>query len=298
MAAKLGATGQRLELGTQMRHLRENCPPTETDRVKGMTRKEAVRGLKGLSEATLGRIESGEANFRRNVGNLRTLLKRYGVVDEELIQQLVELNRDAPGEDWLTQYRSFMPTGMPHYVGLEAEAIVITAYHPTLVYGLLQTERYAKALLEAHRPVEDTTAESVKRNLELRMERKERVLRPKDRDPARLRIILGEAALRIPYGDDDVMREQYREIAGLAREDHISLQVMPFRRGYRSTNDFTILNLGSLPARVQTDNAWGAVSTSDKTREVDRFTRRFDAMVGVALGVEETIELLEALAKG
>ncbi|MFJ2247489.1 helix-turn-helix domain-containing protein [Streptomyces sp. NPDC094461] len=298
MAAKLGPTGRRLELGMQMRHLRENCPPVEEDRKKGMTRREAVRGLNGLSEATLSRIEAGEINFRRNVGNQRALLKRYNVTDQELIDQLVELNRDAPGEDWLTQYRSFMPTGMPHYVGLEGEAIAITAYHPTLVYGLLQTKGYAKALLEAHRPVEDTTAESVRRNLELRMQRKERVLRPENRDPARLRIILGEAALRIPYGDDEVMREQYMEIIDLAGEDHVSLQVMPFRRGYRSTNDFTILNLGGLPSRVQTDNAWGAVSTSDKPREVDRFARRFDAMVGVALGVEETIDFMKKLAKG
>ncbi|MGV9318237.1 DUF5753 domain-containing protein [Streptomyces sp. NPDC003660] len=287
-----------MELGIQMRQLRENCPPTEKDRVKGMTRKEAVKGMKGISEATLGRIEGGEINFRRNIGNLRTLLKRYSVTDLELIEQLVELNREAPGEDWVTQYRGFMPTDMPHYVGLEAEAIAITAHHPLLVYGLLQTERYAKALLETHRPVEDTTAESVLRNVEVRMERKERVLRPDGRDPARLRIILGEAALRTPYGDEDVMREQYQEIISLAQRDHISLQVMPFRRGYRSNNDFTILNLGSLPPRVQTDNAWGAVSTSDKPREVDRFSRRFDAMVGVALGVEETIAFLEELAKG
>ncbi|MCP9987771.1 MULTISPECIES: helix-turn-helix domain-containing protein [Streptomyces] len=298
MAARLGATGRRLELGIQLRQLRENCPPVEKERAKGMTRKEAVRGLKDISEATLARIENGEINFRRNLGNLRALLKRYSVTDPELVDQLVELNREAPGEDWLTQYVRFMPTGMPHFVGLEAEAVTITAYHPTLVYGLLQTERYAKALLETHRPVEDTTAESVKRNLEIRMQRKHRVLHPENRAPARLRIILGEAALRIPYGDEDVMREQYREIIRLTQEEHVSVQVMPFRRGYRSTNDFTILNLGSLPSRVQTDNAWGAVSTSDKPREVDRFSRRFDAMVGVALGVEETIDFLERLAEG
>ena len=91
--------------------------------------------------------------------------------------------------------------------------------------------------------------------------------------------------------------KQDPEIIKLAREDHISIQVLPFKRGSRSTNDFTILDLGELPARVQTDNAWGAASTSDKRREVDRFTRRFDAMVGVALSLEATIEFLEELAR-
>ncbi|MFE1959891.1 helix-turn-helix domain-containing protein [Streptomyces sp. NPDC059479] len=295
MAARRGATGRRLELGIQLKQLRENCPPVEEGRARGMTRRAAVQGLKALSEASLARVENGELNFRRNVGDLRALLKRYKVSDDELIEQLIELNREAPNEDWLPQYRSFMPAGMPHFVGLEAEATQINAYHPTVVYSSLQTESYARALFEVQRPVEDTTSEFIQRNVELRMERKKRVLTREE--PVRLRIILGEAALRIPVGGDEVMREQYFEIAKLAKQDHVSVQVLPFKRGYRATNDFTILDLGDLPARVQTDNAWGGVSTSDKPREVDRFTRRFNTMVGLALGLSDTIEFLEDLAR-
>lgn len=294
VAKKRGATGRRLELGVQLKHLRDNCPPVEEGRTRGMTRKAAVRGLRALSEASLLRIEKGELNFRRGVGDLRALLKRYAVTDEELIEQLVQLNREAPNEDWLTQYRAFMPAGMPHFVGLEAEAEVIHAYHPTVIFGLLQTEAYARALFEVQRPVEDTTAEFVQRNVELRMERKKRVLG----QDVKLHVILGEAALRTPVGDRDVMREQYQEIIKLAREEHVSVQILPFKRGYRSTHDFIILDLGEpLPMRVQTDNSWGAISTSDKPREVDRFTRRFQAMVGVSLGLEATIEFLEELAQ-
>jgi hypothetical protein len=296
VGAKRGASGRRLELGIQLRQLRENCPGVERVGAKGMTRREAVRGLPQLSEATLARIEKGELNFRRNVGNLRTLLKRYGVTDQDLVDELVELNRETSNEDWLTGYRSFMPPGMPHFVGLEAEAVAITAYHPTVVYSVLQTPAYAQALYETGRPVEDMTAEFIQRNVELRMERKRRVL--KREEPVRLRVILGEAALRVPVGDDEVMREQYEEIVRLAGLDHVSIQLLPFRRGYRSHHDFRILRLGDgLPARVQTDNAWGAVSASDKPREVERFTRRFDAMVGLALGVEDTITFVKELAR-
>ncbi|MFF0481944.1 helix-turn-helix domain-containing protein [Streptomyces sp. NPDC004435] len=298
MAAKVGPSGRRLELGIQLRTLRENCPPVEPGRVKGMTRKEAIRGLKEMSEAKLARIEGGESNFRRNVGDLKALLRRYEVTDPELEDYLVELNRESPKEEWLTTHTRFLPAGMPHYLGLEAEAIGIIAYHPMLVYVLLQTEEYARALLETHRPVEDTTAESVRNKLEVRMERKHRVFHPPGREPARLRIILGEAALRIPYGGKEVMRAQYREIIRLAELDHVSIQVLPFGPGYRSTHDFAILDLGELPSRVQIDNAWGAISTTDKPREVDRFQRRFDTMVGLAFGVEKTIEFLHELAKG
>ncbi|MET8829970.1 DUF5753 domain-containing protein [Streptomyces sp. NPDC004610] len=259
-----------------------------------MTRKAAVRGLKALSEASLARIEAGELNFRRNVGDLRTLLRRYSVDDMELVDQLLELNREAPNESWLIQYRTFMPTGMPHYVGLETETTEILAYHPTLVYGFLQTPEYARALFEVQQPIEDTTREFIQRHVELRMERKRRIL---ERDDVRLRVIIGEAALRVPVGDEGVMRGQYQELIELAGQDRISIQVLPFKRGYRATNDFAILYLDGLPPRVQTDNAWGSVSASDKPREVDRFTRRFNTMVGVALGLGESIDFLEALTE-
>lgn len=98
-------------------------------------------------------------------------------------------------------------------------------------------------------------------------------------NPVKLHVILGEAALRYPVGGAEVMREQYDRIEELSGRDHITIQVLPFRRSYRSTNDFAILDFGNnLPSRVQTDSASGSVSTSDRPREVDRFTRRFDAM--------------------
>jgi hypothetical protein len=289
MAAKRGRTAQRLELGLQLRQLRENCG--RGDRGGGLTRKQAVVGLR-ISEASLQRIESGALNFR-NVGDLRKLLSKYGVSDEEIIESLINLNRDSNQQDWLTQYRGLMPAGLPGFVGLEPEARSMRAYHPTVVYGLLQTEAYALATHELHKPVEEYTSEFIRSGVELRMKRQEVLSRE---NPVKLHVILGEAALRYPVGSVEVMREQYERIEELSKWDHITIQVLPFRKGYRSTNDFAILDFGSaLPPRVQTDSAWGSVSTSDKPREVDRFRRRFDAMTASALSPEDTPEFLQRL---
>ncbi|MFM9614835.1 helix-turn-helix domain-containing protein [Streptomyces niveiscabiei] len=291
MAAKRGRTGQRLELGLQLRALREGCGLGE--RGGGFTRKQAVSGLK-LSEASLLRIEAGELNFR-NVGDLRRLLEKYGVTDPYVIDALIGLNKETNQQDWLTQFRGLMPTGMPAFVGLEPEARSMRAYHPSLVYGLLQTERYALALLESHKPVEEHTSEFIRTNVELRMRRQEVLTRE---DPVKLRVILGEAALRYPVGGANVMREQYEKIEEVSGWDHVTVQVLPFRSGYRSTNDFAILDLGdNLPARVQIDSAWGATHTSDKRREVDRFLRRFDAMTASALPPEDTPGFLHRMER-
>ncbi|QCX79226.1 hypothetical protein C9F11_28130 [Streptomyces sp. YIM 121038] len=284
MAAKRGRTGQRLELGLQLRQLRESAQ---------LTRKQAVQGLR-ISEASLLRIENGDLNFR-NVGDLRKLLTKCGVHDEDVVESLVNLNRESGRQDWLTQFRGLMPAGLPGFVGLEPEARGMRAYHPTLVYGLLQTKRYAQTLLELHKPVEETTSEFVRTSLEVRMRRQEVLTRE---DPVKLRVILGEAALRYPVGGADVMGEQYEKLVHMSSWEHITIQVLPFRKGYRSTNDFAILDLGDqLPARVQIDSAWGATHTSDKRREVDRFIRRFDAMAASALPPEDTPHFLRQLER-
>ncbi|MEX3099855.1 MULTISPECIES: helix-turn-helix transcriptional regulator [unclassified Streptomyces] len=291
MAAKRGRTAQRLELGLQIRHLRENCGLGE--RGGGFTRRQAVVGLK-ISEASLQRIESGGLNFR-NVGDLRKLLDKYGVTDPDMIDGLIDLNKESNQQDWLTRYRAEMPPGMPAFVGIEPEARSMKAYHPTLVYGLLQTERYALAKNEVDKPVEEYTTERIRSSVELRMKRQEVLTRE---NPVKLHVILGEAALRYLVGGPDVMREQYHRIEETAGWDHVTVQVLPFRRSYRATNDFAILDFGNaFPPRVQADSAWGSVSTSDKPREVDRFTRRFDTMAASALPPEDTPDFLRRLER-
>ncbi|MFI2202539.1 DUF5753 domain-containing protein [Streptomyces sp. NPDC020192] len=145
------------------------------------------------------------------------------------------------------------------------------------------------------KPIEEYTTELIRSSVELRMRRQEVLTRE---NPVKLHVILGEAALRYVVGGADVMREQYEKIAEMSGWDHITIQVLPFRRSYRSTNDFAILDFGNeFPPRVQTDSAWGSVSTSDKQREVDRFTRRFVAMAASALPPEDTTEFLQRLER-
>lgn len=292
MAAKRGATGRRLELGLRLRGIRESVIVNG----KPMTRKTAVQGTK-LSEATLQRIETGGLNFR-SVGDLRKLLAKYGVEDDETIETYIDLNRDATSQDWVTRYRGQMLPAMQGFVGIEAEAQEIRIYHPLVVHGLLQTKAYAQAIYEIEKPIEETTSEFIRVNVELRMERKQRVLE-RDPDPVKLWAILGEAGLRYMIDGPEVMREQYEEITRLSKLDHVKIQVLPSTgRGYRASNDLAILDLGDgLPPMVQVDNAWGAVSTSDKPREVARFTRRFNEMIASALPSEETPEFMQRLAR-
>lgn len=292
MAQKPRPTVRRIELGYELRHLREQA---------GKTLEEVVEAgvVSGLYFAKLQRIETGLQDLR-SAGDLRALLEFYGVTDEEDVEQLLAIQREAASQDWWTPYRSTMPSGMPRFVGIEAAARETWAYHPALVLGLLQTKRYAQTLYRLAQPIEETTSEFIGRNIELRMRRKEALTR--EEDPLILRAVLWEPALRYLIGSVDVMAEQYQEITRLAALPNVTIQILPISppkiRGYLPVDNFSVLHLvRDLPTSVQVDNAWSATSVSDKPREVGRFTRKFTAITASALPPEDTPAFLEQLTR-
>ncbi|WP_372407421.1 helix-turn-helix domain-containing protein [Streptomyces luteireticuli] len=284
MGARIGVTARRIKLGIELRGLRKAAG--------SMSLAEASKGL-GFSESHLQRVEKGEVPFKQT-SHLRNLLRRYGVVEDTYVETLLRANRESGSQDW---GYSTTPPSMRQYVGIESLARSIRGFHPSLVLGLVQTERYARAVFETIKGPDEQTSEFVEQGVALRMQRQELITR--DDSPASLWVILEEAALRNCLGDQDVMLEQYDAIIKLAQLEHITVQVRPTMRfGFRFWADFTILDLlEGLPSTVQVDNAWGAVSMSDKPREVGRFARKFTALQASAMAPEDTPRFLQQLSR-
>lgn len=116
----------------------------------------------------------------------------------------------------------------------------------------------------------------------------------RDEDPLRFWAILCEPALRHIVGDAELMREQYDEIAKLATPDNVTVQVLPqTARGYLFDHNFSIMILGDImPTTIQVDTPFGTSSISDKRREVERFSRQFEALSRSALPPEDTPKFL------
>ncbi|KOU54001.1 hypothetical protein ADK54_02770 [Streptomyces sp. WM6378] len=265
----------------------------------GYTIAEAVEelGLRHLSEGMLQRVEKGRAVLRY-IGDLKNLAELYGVDDVEVLDGLIELHKGAASQDWLTQYRGSLKPEMQAYAGIEVEAVTLRLYHPTLVPGILQTEDYAKALFEEVRSIEGWTSASIGAHVEVRKRRKaESILRPDD--PVRAWVIVRESALQRPVGDVQLMHEQYAEITALAERENVRIQVLPTAAWtLQFAYNFTILDLGkTLPATVQVDSAWGAISMSDKPSEVTRFGEIFQSMAASAHPPEKTPAIMQRLAR-
>lgn len=285
MAAPTGPTVRRMQLGWELKQLRDKA---------GLTLAQAVEGLT-FSPSKLHRTENGLTGLPK-VQDLKDLLDRYGVEEAGDVDFLVEIHRDSLNRGWWSVYRSVMPSGMSMFIGLESGARSVRAWQPDVVYGLLQTERYAREMFLMAKSVEETTTEFVERHVQIRMQRKEVLTRKQC--PLELWAILDEATLRRVAGGPDVMRELYEEIIRLSQLDNVTVQILPANIStYRCSFNFALLDfVAPMPTVVQSDAADGS-GLGDKDTTIWTFTRRFDALRAGALAPGETVAFLQRLAR-
>ncbi|EFL21673.1 xre family toxin-antitoxin system, antitoxin component [Streptomyces himastatinicus ATCC 53653] len=285
MAAPTGPTVRRMQLGWELKRLRDKA---------GFTLAEAVDGLT-FSTTKLFRVENGLSALPK-AADLKALLDRYGVEDEEDVDFLMQIHRDSLNRGWWSVYRSVLPSGMGMHIGLESGARTSRTWQPNVVFGLLQTTRFARELFQSAKPVEETTTEFVERHIQIRMERKKALTRRDN--PMELWVIQDEASLRRVVGSPDVMREQYEEIQNLVRLDNVTVQILPMATpAYRPHTNFNLWEFGSpLPSVVQSDAADGS-DISDKETTIWAFSRRFEHLRAAALAPGETPGFLQGLAR-
>ncbi|MBA6436244.1 helix-turn-helix domain-containing protein [Streptomyces sp. GMR22] len=285
MAAPTGPTVRRMQLGWELKRLRDEA---------GFTLAEAVDGLT-FSTTKLFRVENGLSALPK-AADLKALLDRYGVEAEDDVDFLMQIHRDSLNRGWWSVYRSVLPSGVGMHIGLENGARTSRTWQPNVVFGLLQTERYARELFQAAKPVEETTTEFVERHIQIRMERK-KALRRRD-NPMELWVIQDEASLRRVVGSSEVMREQYQEIETLLGLDNVTVQVLPMATpAYRPHTNFNLWEFGTpLPSVVQSDAVDGS-DISDKETTIWSFSRRFENLRAAALAPGETSAFLQRLAR-
>ncbi|WP_413253119.1 helix-turn-helix domain-containing protein [Streptomyces goshikiensis] len=118
----------------------------------------------------------------------------------------------------------------PHFQDfalLEEQALSLYLFETQAIYGLFQTESYARALIAGGFPV--LSEQRVEELVEARMARAALF----DREPvALIELILDEAALRRGIGNKAIMRAQYEHLAELAQRRNVSVQVLPLDIGF------------------------------------------------------------------
>ncbi|MBA0124930.1 helix-turn-helix domain-containing protein [Haloechinothrix sp. YIM 98757] len=278
MARGHGPEVRRRRLASELRRLRESAELTigeVSDRLRCSTSK-------------VSRIETGHVGVRPQ--DVRAMLTLYGVGERES-DELVQLAHEARTRGWWHSYSEVF-TGS--FVGLEADASSLRAFQALLVPGLLQTRRYAHAVIRAMRP--HAPDAEIKRRVSARM-RRQRLLA--DESPPSYEAVMDEAVLHRVVGGRDVMSEQLLRLREAAALPHVTLRVVPFDAGAHSGMEGPFLILGfperADPDVVYVDSTTGGVCLEEPD-EVERYSVMFDHLRYHALGHEDSTRLLDKLS--
>ncbi|WP_267594052.1 DUF5753 domain-containing protein [Carbonactinospora thermoautotrophica] len=179
-------------------------------------------------------------------------------------------------------------------ISLEADAASIRTYQPRIVPGLLQTEVYVRAMIEAARV--EMSPEEIETVVEVRLARQAVFTRQR---PLRLWAVLDEAVLRRMVGGTEVMRDQLRHLVVMAKRQNVTLQVLPFAVGAPAWvhTPFVVLRFPE-PADLEVvylENLTSGLYV-EETAEVDRYTLMFDYLRAAALSPKESVALIAEVA--
>ncbi|MGX5393677.1 helix-turn-helix domain-containing protein [Streptomyces anulatus] len=177
--------------------------------------------------------------------------------------------------------RSQLPTWFQPYADMEAKAAYNPTYQAQVVYGLLQTEEYARAVLATGMP------DDLEGLLAARMER-QRIL---ERDnPPLAWAILDEAVLYRPIGGHEVMRAQLQRLLDCAAHRWMRIQVLPFEAGEHASLDgsFTGMRFEDDPDVIYTEDLISGHMTANP-ETVREASLRYAHLQATALSVEESV---------
>ncbi|MGW7078809.1 helix-turn-helix domain-containing protein [Streptomyces sp. NPDC054866] len=181
--------------------------------------------------------------------------------------------------------KSQLPTWFQAYAELEARATYISTYQCQLVYGLLQTDGYARAVLGVR------TEDHLDARTAARMER-QRIL---ERDnPPLMWVVLSEAVLHQEIGGREVMRNQLAHLLDLPRrQDWVRVQILPFAAGAHPglPGTFTLLRFGGDPDLVYTEDFVQGHMTANP-QALKEGSLRYDHLRAAALSVEASAALI------
>ncbi|SFF49512.1 Helix-turn-helix [Actinacidiphila alni] len=229
-----------------------------------------------IAPSLLSKIESGKRLPSKELSVLADA--RFGTGDH--FQRL-----------WPLVIKYAYPSWFRPFVELEATARAIRSFQVQVVPGLLQTQEYARAVLEAGRLDPDRVEEL----LAARVVRQDILTRE---NPPELWVVLDETVLRRPMGSSEVFAGQLQRLLEATESARTVLQVIPFSAGGHAGNNgaFSALAMDEGPDVVYVDGLLQGQIHADPA-EVRAATRIYTLLQAGALSPAASLDLIRTVMK-
>jgi hypothetical protein len=219
--------------------------------------------------------------------DLDTLLPLYEVPEDrrEVFYAAVE---DAQTEGWWERFDYLVDGYIPAFIGLEQGAATLRTYEPVLMPGIVQTERYARAIMQSG--ARRRSAREVERLVDFRTSRQAVLTR--ETSPTHLDMVLDESVLLRSPRDESALTEQLGHLIGMIERPNVTLRIVPLRHGLQSfsVGPFCILSFPNdeLDPVVYVEHRGGALWLEDFD-SVERYELAFEGLATLALDPEASL---------
>ncbi|MFE2747748.1 Scr1 family TA system antitoxin-like transcriptional regulator [Streptomyces scopuliridis] len=189
---------------------------------------------------------------------------------------------------WPLALRWAFPPWFRQYVELEWAATSLRMFHPQLLPGVVQTEAYARAVLQAGRPInlDDLVTARIERQRILEREQ-----------PTRLWLVLNEFVLRNTVGSKAVMHGQLSRLRDLARKPPHVVQIMPTaENNHLAASPFGVLSFSEGADVVHVDGFPRGYLLAE-TDDVAAANDAYDLLKAMATPPSESADMIDSILK-
>jgi transcriptional regulator with XRE-family HTH domain len=183
--------------------------------------------------------------------------------------------------DYYEESKTWMLPGFRDWPEIENKAAGLRVWSPTVLHGLLQTEQYARELLETW---PDVTPDVVATRLASRMERQRRVFTR--HEPPILRYIIDHTALYRRVGSPLTMAGQMAHLLEVAALPNVTMHVLPAVGHPATQSGFVIAD-----DATYTEHAIGGLVFSE-AGTIDVVSRLFDTLRDECYRVSESLTII------
>ncbi|MEU5939259.1 helix-turn-helix transcriptional regulator [Micromonospora sp. NPDC047548] len=250
---------------------------------------------------------------------LRRARKERGLSQEELAQRIsyssslvgmVEIGHRTPSQDFIARVDATLEAGglferlltlvradaappwLREWISVEREATLIRWFEPSLIPGLLQTEGYARAVLEWGGLLR---VPEIEQRLTSRLDRQ--AVLTAENAPQFIALV-DEVVLRRRVGEPALMIEQFEHLLRVTELPHVHLHIVPTGTGAHAglAGPFILARTPEGSEVAHLDNQLRAHVT-DNPEDVDTLQRKWEAVRGEALPRRASQELIRELTK-
>jgi transcriptional regulator with XRE-family HTH domain len=279
MPPRQSPTMRQRRLGVELRRIREHA---------GLTA-EALAVHLGTDRYKVSQMESGKSGISSD--RIRSWAAACKCPSPELIDALAGMAGER-GKGWWESHRGAVSSNFLNIAEMEHHARELRLASTTHLPGLLQTGPYAAAVFGTEVP--SLPRHEIDARTAFRVQRQRTV---KSDGGKHLTAYVHEAALRMEFGGEAVLREQLQCLLGDSERPTITLRAVPFKLGTPpGAGEGITYALGAIAEldTVQVEVSRGPLFL-DAENELASYREIFKSLERVALSPEESRDFIRSL---